>query len=82
MTSPRVLSVAAAFAIGCAIAGLLVGSDTVFGLSLAGAMVAVIAADLIRTCGTCTTNHTEENQQCPISTAASARERAARARVV
>ncbi len=73
----RWLHIVVAAAIGAAIAGLWTGSDTVFGVSLAVAMVAVIAADVIRTC---TTNH-EENHECPTSTDANAPEPAERAKV-
>ncbi|MCT7373382.1 hypothetical protein [Mycolicibacterium llatzerense] len=77
MTPARWLHLIAAVAIGAAIAGLWTGSDTVFGLSLAVAMLAVIAADVIRTC----TTNCEENRQCPTSTAANAPGHAARAKV-
>lgn len=73
----RWLRLVAAVAIGAAVGGLWTGSDTVFGLSLAVAMVAVIAADVIRTC---TTNH-EENHECPTSTDANALGPAERAKV-
>ncbi len=77
MSPARWLHLVAAVAIGVAVGGLWTGSDTMFGVSLAVAMAAFIAADVIRTC---TTNPHEENQ-CPTSTDANALGPAAHAKV-